>query len=285
MKTAEIFSIGDELLRGIVADTNSHWMAKRIAARGASLTRITTLPDDPAIVADALNEALAREPALICTQGGLGPTDDDRTREAIARGTGLALTHHPGAEAIVRRRYESLFHEGRIPDAQMTPERLRMSALPVGAQPLNNEIGGAPGILLRHRTSTIVCLPGVPPELWWIWENSLTPYLDSILGPGGFAETTVVLTELDESRIAATLQRIASRHPHVYVKSRATAFDQPDPRVRLTLTAAGASDADARWRVDAAFADAASARARLDVRAVREDPSAGPSTSGRNAIT
>lgn len=266
MTDVEIFSIGDELLRGIVMDTNSHWMAKRVAARGASLRRVAVLPDDPPVVAAELRTAIERGPALILTQGGLGPTDDDRTREAVALATGRPLEAHAEAEAIVRARYAALAAAGAVADASMTASRLRMAHLPRGAIALDNHVGGAPGVLLPLGRTAIACLPGVPQELWWIWERTLAPHLDAILGPGGFCEITVVLSERDESRIAPAMMAVASRHPAVYVKSRATSFDQPDARVRATLTAAGATDADARAAAEAAFADLRTVLAAADVR-------------------
>jgi molybdenum cofactor synthesis domain-containing protein len=253
MSEVEIFSIGDELLRGIVQDSNSFWMAKRIAARGASLTRVTVLPDQPDLVADELRAAIERRPALIVTQGGLGPTDDDRTREAIAIGTRHPLEPNPDAEEIVRRRYAELAEAGRVTDATLTEPRLRMSRLPRGARPLDNHVGGAPGVVLELETTVIVALPGVPPELHWIWENSLAEDLDGILGPGGYAEITVTLAVRDESSIAEMLRGVQAAHPDVYVKSRAKGFEEGE-EVRVTLSAPGENDADARALVEGAFA-------------------------------
>ena len=254
MSEVEIFSIGNELLRGVVQDSNSYWMAKRIAARGADLTRIMVLPDVPAVVAAALRNALARSPALVITQGGLGPTDDDLTREAIALGTGRPLEPHAAAEDIVRRRYAELAGAGLVADAGLHEARLRMTRLPRGAEALDNEVGAAPGVVLPVGATTIVALPGVPPELVWMWEHSMAPVLDRVLGPGGFAEITVTLDLRDESAIAGLLRGLQSRHPDVYVKSRAKGFAAGE-EVRVTVTAPGPTDAAARERVGAAFAD------------------------------
>lgn len=251
MKQVEIFSLGDELLRGIVQDSNSYWMAQRIAARGASLDRITVLPDDPRRVAVELDQAIARRPNLILTQGGLGPTDDDRTREAIALATRRPLEAHPEAEDIVRRRYRELAHDGLVADATLTPARLRMAKLPRGAHALDNQVGAAPAVMLAVDATTVVALPGVPPELQWIWENPLAPVLDRVLGPGGFAEVTVTLDLRDESALADMLQALDARHEAVYVKSRAKGFAAGE-EVRVTLTAAGPHDRAARALVDAA---------------------------------
>jgi len=254
MSDVEIFSLGDELLRGVVQDSNSFWMAKRIAARGATLVRIIVLPDEPETVADELRRSVARRPALILTQGGLGPTDDDRTREAIAIATRHPLEPNPEAEEIVRRRYVDLAAAGSVADPTLHEARLRMSRLPRGARPLDNQVGGAPALMLELERTTIVALPGVPPELYWIWENSLAPELDRILGPGGFAETTVTLDLRDESAIAVLMRGLQSRHPEVYVKSRAHSFERGD-QVRVTLTASAGSDDEALRLVEAAYAD------------------------------
>jgi nicotinamide-nucleotide amidase len=264
MKEVEIFSIGDELLRGVVQDTNSHWMAKRVTARGASLTRVFVLPDDPELVGGEIARSLDRGPALILTQGGLGPTDDDRTREAIAIGTRHPLEPNRRGEEIVARRYAELAAAGMVADATLHEARLRMTRLPRGARAMDNQIGAAPGVILDLERTTIVALPGVPPELQWMWENPLAAELDRVLGPGGFAEITVKLDLRDESAIAEILRGVQSRHPDVYVKSRAKSFDAGD-EIRATLTAAGSSDDDARQKVDAAFADLGNELERIGV--------------------
>lgn len=264
MNDVEIVSLGDELLRGVVQDSNSFWMAKRIAARGANLTRIHVLPDAPPVIAEELRRTLDRRPALVLTQGGLGPTDDDRTREAIGLATGRPLVLHGGAEEIVRRRYRELAAQGKVDSPELNDARLRMAMLPDGARALDNQVGGAPGVLLEIDATTIVALPGVPPELHWIWENPLAPELDRILGPGGFAEITLTLDLRDESSLAEMLRALQARHPDVYVKSRAKGFDAGE-EVRVTLTAAGSDDVSARRIVEPA---AAELRAELAARGI-----------------
>jgi len=254
LKTVEILSIGDELLRGIVQESNSHWLAQRIAARGAALRRVQVLPDEPELVGHEIAAALERAPTLLITHGGLGPTDDDRTREAIALGTRREQELNAEAEAIVRRRYRELAKAGAVADNEMTDARLRMAQLPRGSVALDNQVGGAPSIFLPLGATTLVALPGVPPELFWIWDNSLSPYLDELLGPGGFAETTFEIESRDESAIAAVLQEVQSRHPHLYVKSRAHGFGESD-LLRITVHATGKSDEAARAAADAALID------------------------------
>ena len=260
MKTVEILSIGDELLRGIVQESNSHWLAKRIAARGAALRRVQVLPDDPQLVGDEIASALSRRPTLLITHGGLGPTDDDRTREAISLGTDRPVEMNDAAEEIVRRRYRELAETGAVADGEMTDERLAMARLPRGSVALDNQVGGAPAFLLEQGETTLVALPGVPPELHWIWENSLVPHLDRLLGPGGFAEITFRIELRDESAIVSLLQEVQARHPHVYVKSRAHGFTEDD-LLRITVHTTGESDEAARASADAAVQDLESALA------------------------
>ncbi|MCA1834320.1 MAG: competence/damage-inducible protein A [Actinobacteria bacterium] len=254
MKRVEVFSIGDELLRGIVQDTNSHWLIQRITARGARVERGALLPDDPPLVAGALRSALSRKPDLILTHGGLGPTDDDRTREAVSLATGLVCEPHAAAEEIVRRRYAELAADGTVTGADLNEARIRMSLLPRGAIALDNHVGAAPGVLVRVGSTVIVCLPGVPPELFWIFDNSLAPFLDEILGPGGFSEWTAAASTKDESHIADTLRAVQSRHLGVYVKSRAKSFAE-DGTVRVTITATAASNEEAEWLLSEARKD------------------------------
>ena len=244
MPHVEIVSIGDELLRGIVQETNAHRLSKRLAARGADLRRVVLVPDDVEVVAAELRSVLSRAPRLVLTHGGLGPTDDDRTREAIARALDVPLEEQPEALAIVERRFAELAAAGAVDDAGLTGPRHRMAMLPRGARALDNQIGTAPGVVVTHASTTIVALPGVPPELFWIWENPLSPLLDELLGPGGFAETTMTLDLRDESIVADLLREIQATHAGVYVKSRAKGFEDDD-RIRVTLAARAGSTARA----------------------------------------
>jgi molybdopterin-biosynthesis enzyme MoeA-like protein len=186
------------------------------------------------------------------------------TRETLSVATGLPLEPHAVAESIVTRRYAELHAAGAVAEASLHEARLRMARLPRGALALDNHVGAAPGIVLPVGTTTIVSLPGVPPELFWIYEGPLAPVLDQLIGPGGFFEWTAVASTRDESAIAALLAEVQRRHPDVYVKSRAKTFEDADA-VRVTLAASGGSDAEARALVEAAKADLVDALAGVGV--------------------
>jgi len=253
-KTAEVFAIGNELLLGIVQDTNTHWLCQRITGLGGRVQRAFLLPDEPEVVAEELRRALQRKPDLVVTTGGLGPTQDDRTLEAVARALDLPLEEHPQALAIVERRYRELYEQGRVDSPALTEARRKMARLPRGALALDNRVGTAPGVLLRvegrERSTTLVCLPGVPSELYDLWGNALRPHLESIFGKGFYLERTLVVEVNDESRLAPLLREVQRRWPQVYIKSRPKGFAE-GLKVLVTLAMSGERSAVERTLAEA----------------------------------
>jgi molybdenum cofactor synthesis domain-containing protein len=254
MDRIEIVCIGDELVRGITADTNGSWIAGRLAEAGMRVARITVLPDVVATIADELRAATARGARLVVTTGGLGPTEDDRTLEAIAAAADVTLEAHAWALEFVAGRYRFLAEAGVIASGALTPERRKMAVLPRGADALVNEVGTAPGVVVRIGRITFACLPGVPAEMRAMWTSAVEPLARDLLAGGGHAEATVVAECNDESVLAPLLAATAARHPGVYVKSRADEF-APGGGLRVTLVASGADEASARTALDEALGD------------------------------
>jgi len=237
-RTAEIFAIGNELLLGIVQDTNTHWLCRRITGLGGRVRRAALLPDDLSVLGEELLRALERGPDLLVTTGGLGPTEDDRTLEAIARALGVPLEEDDQALRIVERRYRELYEQGRVDSPELTEARRKMARLPKGAIALDNRVGTAPGMLLRRASTTIVSLPGVPAEMKDIWENALQPHLERIFGKGFYLERTLVVEVNDESLLAPILREYQRAWPQVYIKSRPKGFDE-GLRILITLAMSG----------------------------------------------
>jgi len=182
---------------------------------------------------------------LTLTTGGLGPTADDITLEAVAAATGRPLELHEGALAWVRARYEELFREGSVDSANLTPPRRKMALLPQGAEPLENAVGAAPGVLLPLESGqAIVCLPGVPAELKGVFESSLAPHLPEIFGSGCLRERVVTTNCRDESRLSRLLGELSREIPEVYVKSRPVRFG-PDVQLEILLAASSPSGSEA----------------------------------------
>jgi nicotinamide-nucleotide amidase len=250
----EILVIGNEVLAGNVLDSNSHWLCQQIAARGGQVRRIMVLRDDPGEIKDGLLGALQRRPELVLTCGGLGPTQDDLTVSAIGEALGRAIGQDPAAYEMIRDFYAELHAREEVTTADMLPPRAKMAQMPEGAEPLQNRIGAAPGVLLIHEGATIVSLPGVPAEMKDIFTNSLAPRLGSILAEQAYAERTIRTQVWDESILAPAVDLVASRHPRVYVKSRAQVYGSGIADF-VTLAARAQDEEEVRGLLEAAEAD------------------------------
>lgn len=173
---AEIVSIGTELVSGQSLDTNSRWLAGELASAGIDTGWHSTIGDDFDVNVAAFRTALARAEFIVVT-GGLGPTRDDLTREVLAALAGVPLELHEDS----LRRIEAMFRLRNRP----FPERNRVQALfPVGAEPIPNERGTAPGIWFEVGGKPIVCMPGVPVEMKGMWAASVLPRLKERFGGG-----------------------------------------------------------------------------------------------------
>lgn len=262
--TVEILVIGNEVLAGNVLDTNSHWLCQRFAGHGARVQRITVLPDVEAVIAGELRTALARKPTLIVTCGGLGPTADDLTLAAVARGLGRPLYEDPAAYAMISELYTRLYARGDVPTAEMTPARAKMARLPQGAEPLRNTVGAAPGVLIREEATWIACLPGVPAEMKDIFETALWPRLAAHFTGTAYGERVVGTNCWDESVLAPAVDRVAARHPQVYVKSRAQVYGGGVPDF-VTLAARADTPEEVTALLNAAEADLREALAAVGI--------------------
>ena len=217
MLVFEIITVGNELLDGTVVNTNAAWLAKRISELGFVVRRYTAVGDDIGEIASAIREAIKRGADWIVLSGGLGPTFDDKTLEAVAYALGRKLELNSEALDMVRRKYESYSREtGR--EIKLTRERVKMATLPEGARPLPNPAGTAPGVIVEAGEVTIVALPGVPREMKAIFEESIAPVLKS---KGGLKTARVVLkvAGVMESTAAPHIERVVREHRRVYVKS------------------------------------------------------------------
>lgn len=236
--SAEIIAVGNELLLGIVQDTNTHWLCKRISGLGGRVRRCAIVADDLGAIGRALKEALSSGRDLIIITGGLGPTRDDMTLEAVAQALGLPLEENPQALEMVAGRYLELYEQGRVDSPELSASRRKMALLPQGATPLANRVGSAPGVLLRAGKSLIVVLPGVPSEMRDIFGNALRPYLKELFGKVFYSEVTLIVDLNDESRIAPLLGEFQRSWPEVYIKSRPRGFEE-GMKIAITLAMSG----------------------------------------------
>jgi nicotinamide-nucleotide amidase len=166
---AEIITIGTELLIGQIVDTNSAHIAQRLTPLGIEVRYVTSVGDSRVEMAEILNLALGRSQIIIIT-GGLGPTDDDLTREVVSQVTGRELVFQQHLmdqiEALFRRR-----------GFRMVESNRRQAFLPDGAIPIENPMGTAPGFILEEEGKAVITLPGVPREMRFLMEEAVIPYL------------------------------------------------------------------------------------------------------------
>ena len=177
MSVAETIAVGSELLVGGRSDGNSLVIAEALGTLGIDLRFKSVVGDDRADIVQALRTAMARAGTVIVT-GGLGPTVDDCTRQAVAATTGRRLSRSKEALEGMKAR---LAQWGRVPNAG----QLKQALIPSGATVLTNPIGSAPGFWLPWKGTTVVCLPGVPLEMEAMLRESVIPLLSSRLDRAG----------------------------------------------------------------------------------------------------
>ena len=194
MPSAEIITIGTEILLGEILDTNARAIARKLRDAGIDLYRKTTVGDNPARIAQALQQALERC-EIILTTGGLGPTVDDPTREAVALAMGTTIEFQPELWEQIQARFQRF---GRQP----TENNRRQAYIPKGAIPIENPVGTAPSFILELGDQAIISLPGVPSEMEYLLEHAVLPYLRRRYHLAGLIKTRLVHTAgVGESQI------------------------------------------------------------------------------------
>jgi nicotinamide-nucleotide amidase len=231
---AEIVTTGTELLLGQIDDTNATYLARQLRDLGIDLFFRTTVGDNERRIARALELALERAD-LVITTGGLGPTVDDVTREAVARATGRPLTLYPDLLAQI----EAFF--ARF-GATMADNNRRQAYLPDACIPIENPVGTAPCFIVEDERGTIITLPGVPREMRYLMKHTVAPYLQRRLGRQDVMVTrilrTVAVGESTIDRAIADLE--TSSNPTVGLSAHPGQTD-----VRIVAKAPARAEAEA----------------------------------------
>src|SRR6266498_3288731 len=230
----EIIGVGTELLLGQIVNTNAAWIGERLAIVGWDCLRHTVVGDNEERIATAIREALERADAVILT-GGLGPTQDDVTREAIAAVAGVPLVRQPHIEQWLRERFA---HIGRLRMAEMN---LRQADVPEGARTTDNPVGTAPGLIIEVKGKPVYAVPGVPREMQGMIERVVLPDLAARAGEGrAIVSRTLRTAGIGESLLAERLTPLWESVSNVTMAYLASAGE-----VRVRLTAVGASREEA----------------------------------------
>lgn len=235
---AVIVTVGDELTSGLKADTNAPYLARRLGEIGIAVSSITSVGDTSRQVVEALRRA-ARDSRIVLVTGGLGPTDDDVTRQALAQALGTRLVVDAATLAYIHERFA---RRGlKAPEAVKT-----MALVPEGARVITNPAGTAPGLAITLGDAAIYVFPGVPAEMRAIFEGSVIGELKNLGGRSFMKTRTLRTVGITESDIAAKLAAVAKEF------GCRLAYLPEDIGVNLTVTAESEHESEALRAVNQA---------------------------------
>lgn len=241
---AAILIVGDEILSGHTQDTNSHYLAQRLRSRGIPVGRIVACSDRIEDVADRITELLAARFRYVFVCGGIGPTPDDRTYEAVATAASLPLVLDPADAQWMRERVARTGYGRELLEDEAGSEALwRMVRRPEGSRRIGNPVGAALGSFVEIGETGLIVLPGVPRELRAMMEQEVEPLLSG--GPGEDAAEIEVRGE--EAALWSILRDAEARFQDVRIGS----YPQDDKGrivLRLQGTPEGVRTAEAFLR-------------------------------------
>jgi nicotinamide-nucleotide amidase len=244
----EIVAVGTELLLGQIVDTNSSWMGDQLARIGIEHLRQTKVGDNLERITDCITDALARADAVIVC-GGLGPTQDDITRDAIAGVMGVPLIRHPEIGERIRTMFEA---RGRV----MAESNLRQADVPEGATVIEQRVGTAPGLICPVGDKVVYAVPGVPYEMKEMLERAVLPDLLERAGVRQvFVSRTLRVWGESESRLGELLdpriQALDAAGGNPTIAFLASGIEG----LKVRLTARAADEAEAAVLLDAERAE------------------------------
>lgn len=233
MPTAEIVTIGTEILLGEILDTNARSAAIQLRDAGIDLYRKTTVGDNPGRIAVVIQEALGRCEIVIAT-GGLGPTVDDPTRKAVALALGVENEFRPELWEQIQARFRRF---NRLP----TENNRRQAFVPQGALAVENPVGTAPAFIMEIGGQCVIALPGVPSEMAYLLKNNIIPYLRQRYQISGMIKARVLHTAgVGESQVDDLIGDLETlSNPTVGLAAHSGQVD-----VRITAKANSEAEAD-----------------------------------------
>ncbi len=237
---AWLISIGNELLVGRIVNTNASWIAAQLTLMGVNVKRIVTVGDSIDEIVDVVRDAIAWSD-IVVTTGGLGPTDDDITMEAIAAALHRPLELNPQALRMVKEFYSRKGYK-------LTKERVKMAFLPAGANPIPNPEGAAPGAHITEGHVEVFILPGVPREMQAMFSTYVVNAIKYMLPPLCVKEASIIVEGIPEADLAPLLRRASKECMDCYTKShpKGHEVDRPLIEVRVLSSAETCEEALAK---------------------------------------
>ncbi len=222
---AEILATGDELRSGALVDSNSAWIAERLEETGIRVTRHTTVGDDLDALVGLFKESGSRADIVVVT-GGLGPTQDDLSRDAAARAVGETLV-------LDRQSLDEIESFFSSRSQQMPPANRRQAMFPESAEVLRNPVGTAPGFALKIGRATFFFMPGVPPEMKKMLAEQVLPRIRGMIRDDHCYRTVTITTfGIGESALEEKVKGFYQRFPEIKLGFRA---HFPEVQVKLYL--------------------------------------------------
>jgi nicotinamide-nucleotide amidase len=234
MPSAEILTIGTEILLGEILDTNSRYLARALRDTGINLYRQTTVGDNKQRISQAILSAM-EESDIIITTGGLGPTVDDPTRDAVALAMGVETEFRPELWEQIQDRFRRFGHKP-------TENNMRQAYIPHGAIAVENQVGTAPSFIVETDRHAIISLPGVPREMEYLMQKEVLPYLRERYNLKGIIKARILHTAgVGESQIDSLIGDLETfSNPTVGLSAHSGQVD-----IRITAKAESESEADA----------------------------------------
>jgi nicotinamide-nucleotide amidase len=233
MTTAEIITIGTAILLGELIDTNAQYIARQLRDLGIDIYRKTSVGDNKHRIAQAVQQALERS-NIVITTGGLGPTVDDPTREAVALAMNVDVIFIPELWDQIVARFKRF---GRQP----TENNRRQAFIPKGATPIENPVGTAPAFVYEIPEHAVISLPGVPREMEYLIENAVLPYIRNRFPQSGIIKSRILHTAgVGESQIDEIISELETlSNPTVGLAAHSGQVD-----IRITAKASTLDEAN-----------------------------------------
>lgn len=201
IRKAALVIVGNEILTGRTQDTNTQWIAEYLLRYGIALMEVRVVPDIEERIVQAVRD-MSGVYEYVLTTGGIGPTHDDITADSVAKAFGVEIEQNQDAYDILLNYYG---------EEELTPARLRMARIPVGASLIPNAVSGAPGFVLEN----VHVMAGVPR----IMQSMLTYLVDNVLKHGHIIRSNTIACNLQESQLSEALGKLQKKYPAIDIGS------------------------------------------------------------------